>query len=112
MKKLNGKKQAKSVRAVKECLGKIDFAHYSYKVEASLRARENARRGIRARSHHQSVYKRPGYRAMKTFNDKLLDGRTRQGKMLSSKNLRHGSEKIQLAINRTIVNNGHGALVR
>ena len=59
-----------------------------------------------------SVYEKPGYEELKAFNDNLLNENSRFGKIISSESLRLSSENIHQAVVQTIVNNGHGVMLR
>ena len=59
-----------------------------------------------------SVLDRPDYKELSAFNAQLLDEKSRLGKIISSDSLRKGSAYIQQAIAQTIVNNGHGAMIK
>ncbi len=59
-----------------------------------------------------SVLDRPDYKELSAFNTQLLDEKSRLGKIISSDSLRKGSAYIQKAIAQTIVNNGHGAMIK
>jgi hypothetical protein len=59
-----------------------------------------------------SVLDGPDYKKLSAFNAQLLDEKSRLGRIISSESLRKGSAYIQQAIAQTIVNNGHGAMIK
>jgi hypothetical protein len=58
------------------------------------------------------VYQRPGYEERRKFNDQLRDKDSPVGKIVSAESIRKSSANIRMAIIETIVNNGHGAMLR
>jgi hypothetical protein len=59
-----------------------------------------------------SVYERRGYEGRRQFNEQLRDKNSPVGKIVSAESIRRSSANIQMAIIETIVNNGHGAMLR
>lgn len=59
-----------------------------------------------------SVYKRAGYAERRRFNDQLADENSPIGKTVSAASIRESSANIRNAILDSIVNNGHGAVLR
>ena len=61
--------------------------------------------------NEESVYDKPDYAELKAFNDELLNENSPLGKIISSENIRKGSQNIERAIALAIVRSGNGVWV-
>jgi hypothetical protein len=88
----------------------IYFTERQEKIENHRNWRNNMKN--HTAKNEGSVLDRPDYKELSAFNAQLLDEKSHLGKIISSDSLRKGSAYIQQAIAQTIVNNGHGAMIK
>ena len=64
-----------------------------------------------ASNKYPTVYDSPDYPELKQFNDRLLDEKSRLGKIISSATIKQSSENIQRAIVRNLIVHGHAVWI-